>query len=81
MKNNLLTITFLFYSILSFSQEKKDLDILTTDSSWSKEVFHFPLGFAKEIHYEGTEDARFPRGWSKQNHPNFWSYVFAGHQS
>lgn len=52
-------------------------DVLKTDRTWSKEIFHFPLAFAKEIEYEGIEDARFPAGWRQTDSPDFWSYAFA----
>ena len=42
-------------------------------------MFHFPLGFAPDIAYQGIEDARFPVGWSKKDSSTFWSYVFAWH--
>jgi hypothetical protein len=39
-------------------------------------LFEF-IGFAQDISYEGFEDLRFPQGWSKEDSPNFWSYVWA----
>ncbi len=57
--------------------KKKDLDLLETDSTWGKEIFHFPLSFAPEINFEGFEDARFPPGWGKIESNEFWSYTFA----
>jgi len=57
--------------------EEKHLEVLQTDSTWTKEIIKFPLGFAQEIKFEGFEDLRFPSGWAKQDSPDFWSYVWA----
>lgn len=40
-------------------------------------MFVFPINFARDIDYQGVEDARFPRGWEEQDSPNFWSYAYA----
>ena len=56
--------------------EKATIDLLVTDSIWKKEIFTFPIRFAKEIDYKGIEEAHFPKGWSSKESPNFWSYVF-----
>lgn len=79
MKNKILIPFLLLNSIFLFSQEKEDLFILETDTTWGKEIFQFPLGFAPEINFEGIEDARFPAGWGKIDSSTFWSYVFAWH--
>ena len=50
--------------------------ILETDSTWGTEIFHFPIKFAKEINFEGIEDARFPKGWSDTKNDNFWTYAY-----
>ena len=70
-------IGFMFYAILAFGQEEQNLEVFETDSTWIKEIIEFPIGFAQEIKYEGFEDLRFPHGWSKEDSPNFWSYVWA----
>lgn len=51
------------------------LDILQTD--WGKEIFKVPLPFARSMNIVGIEDARFTKGWAKQDSDEFWSYVFA----
>ena len=71
----LLTNKFKFRKISA--HKKEDLYLLKTDSTWSKEIFHFPLSFAPEIKYEGYEDARFLPGWGKVESDEFWSYAFA----
>ena len=70
---------FLFVLSLSFfSQEKEIKSLIKVDTTWAKEIFHFPISFAPRIPFEGFEEARFPlQGWSDENHPNFWSYAFA----
>jgi hypothetical protein len=77
MKKIILTTSLLFFSILSFSQEEENQEVFTTDSTWIKEIIQFPIGFAQDIKYEGFEDLRFPQGWSNEDSPNFWSYVWA----
>ena len=56
---------------------KEDLFFLETNPDWYKEIFYFPLGFARDINYYGIEDARFPPGWRVKESNEFWSYVFA----
>ncbi|WP_347924252.1 hypothetical protein [Pontimicrobium sp. SW4] len=73
----IITISLFLFSLVGFSQEKQDLAVFETDSTWIKEIIEFPIGFAQEIKYEGFEDLRFPQGWSKEDSPNFWSYVWA----
>lgn len=77
MRNTLLFIVLLLSSTIIFSQEKKSLNLFETDSTWIKEIIEFPIGFAQDITYEGFEDLRFPPGWSKEESPYFWSYVWA----
>jgi len=70
-------ILLLFFNITLFAQGEQHLEVFETDSTWIKEIIEFPIGFAQEIKYEGFEDLRFPEGWSKEDSPNFWSYVWA----
>lgn len=76
MKHTLITILFIFQAVLLFSQDHEHVDLLETDTAWTKEIFPFPIGFAPDINYEGIEEARFPPGWGKVESPEFWSYVF-----
>lgn len=77
MKNIILITLLISFSTLLLGQENEHLFFLETDSTWRKELFHFPISFAPDINYQGAEDARFPVGWEKQDSPNFWSYAFA----
>ena len=72
----LITVIALLHSVVLFSQEHEDLYILEADSTWLKEVIKFPLGFAQEINYEGYEDLRFAKYWSKPEGSEFFTYVF-----
>lgn len=72
-----ITVLLMFYSIIAFGQDKQQLEVFEADSTWIKEIIEFPIGFAQEIKYDGFEDLRFPQGWSKEDSPNFWSYVWA----
>ncbi len=57
----------------------KDLYLLKTDDTWGKEIFIFPIRFARDLKYIGVEEAHFPRGWRKPDSDEFWSYIFAWH--
>ncbi|MCG8577163.1 MAG: hypothetical protein MI810_19935 [Flavobacteriales bacterium] len=76
MKTFVITTLLFVSSFNSFSQTVQDINLLQADSSWSKEIFPFPLRFAPEIDFHGVEEARFPGGWSDPKSDEFWSYVF-----
>lgn len=78
MNQAIMLLSFLMHTtIVVLGQEQDSLLILVSESSWGAETFHFPLDFAPDLNFEGTEDARFPKGWRKQESPEFWSYAFA----
>jgi len=77
MKNRCIIIILLCLSAGVFGQEEEQLNLFSTDSTWIKEMIKFPIGFAQEIKLEGFEDLRFPKGWSTQGSPMFWSYLWA----
>lgn len=77
IKNTILIAFLLSYSLVAMGQEQEPSDLLETNSSWSKELFVFPLRFAREIDYRGTEDARFPKGWGDSTSIEFFTYAFA----
>lgn len=66
-------------ALIVFGQTENNPEIIKADSTWSKETLQMPLGFAREINYEGLEDIRFAEGWAKKERPDFWTYVFAWH--
>ncbi len=74
---------YLFLFCISFqacfllAQNKADINLLDTDSTWRKETLFFPFPFARDIDLEGQIDVRFSQGWSDQDSPLFWSYAFA----
>ncbi len=76
MKNIILATTLLFCSYTTVCQDKEHNDVLVADSTWSKEIIKFPLGFAPGIKYQGYEDLRFAEGWKRKNSPDFWTYAF-----
>ncbi len=83
MSLNKISFAFICFATLPITlnaqdeSEKESGFFLKTDTTWRKELFTFPLGFAQEIPYTGLEDARFPVGWEHIESPNFWSYAFA----
>ena len=76
MKTNSILFLLFIYCISAFGQKQEHLDLLETDPTWRKEVFRFPISFAKEIPLEGIADVRFPKGWADQKSREFWSYAF-----
>ena len=74
---SILNILAFCFSIVLMGQEEERPDIIQLDSTWGKELFTFPLGFARDIHYQGFEEARFPKGWNDTGSPFFWTYTFA----
>lgn len=72
-----LVICFASWFPLCYSQQDDAPNLLLVDSLWAKEVFKFPIHFAPELNYVGFEEAYFPKDWSNQNSPDYWSYVFA----
>ncbi len=75
----IIYIAFLSTSMVAqdhLKSKQGTVDLLVTDSTWIKEIFTFPIRFAKEIDHKGIEEAHFPKGWSSKESPNFWSYVF-----
>lgn len=77
MKAILIFAVLIFHTVISLAQEKTLPTLLKTDTTWGKEIFEFPIRFAKEINYQGYEEAQFPKGWSNRDTLTFWSYAFA----
>jgi hypothetical protein len=72
----LFIILFSIQACLLIAQNKEDINLLDTDSTWRKETLFFPFPFARDIDLEGQIDVRFSKGWSNQESPLFWSYAF-----
>ena len=73
----LFLLTVLYFSN-SFSQEIKKENLIKLDSTWGKEMFPFPIRFAKNINYTGIAEVRFPpKGWRTPEDIFFWSYTYA----
>lgn len=49
---------------------------LTIPDRWGVERIAFPIEFAPQIPYKGTEDLRFAPGWAKPESDDYWSYTF-----
>ncbi|WP_430411037.1 hypothetical protein [Kordia sp.] len=75
MKHILFLIVF-FCTFTVFGQEKSEVNLLTSDASWGKEIIRMPLHFAPEIPYKGVEELRFSPDWSKQDKDGYWTYAF-----
>ncbi len=73
----IILLTYLCYSsLLVFGQHATYPDLLTADSTWTKEIIRIPFGFAGEIKHTGYEDIRFAKGWGDKESSQFWSYAF-----
>ncbi|MEL6811788.1 MAG: hypothetical protein AAFP76_10675 [Bacteroidota bacterium] len=79
MKNSIVALLFLSFTVVSLGQETETFHVLQADSTWKREVLTFPLGFAPELKYKGFEDILFSEGWSKQDQTDFWTYAFVWH--
>jgi len=79
MKNIFITLTLYFFGLVLVAQEPEAIDLLSTDETWRKEAFEFPIPFAQEINFDGVADVRFTEGWGDKESEQFWSYVFAWH--
>ncbi len=78
MKQLLICFAILITTLVS-AQDETHQNLLVIDSTWAKEVFKFPIGFAQDIPYSGFEEAQFPKGWGTKDSPTFWSYAFVWH--
>src|SRR5882757_1447852 len=57
----------------------QDADVpytLPTPEGWRTERMTFPLGFAKDLEYQGHEDLRFAPGMFKADAADYFSYAF-----
>lgn len=71
-------LSYTYQELAKANQEKANeiWSILEMNDDWGREIFHFPIRFAKDINYKGIEDARFPKGWSDTTSNFFWTYLF-----
>ena len=72
----IISLIILLYSVVLFGQELEESYVLKADSTWLKEIIKFPLSFAQDINYEGYEDLRFAKNWSKPEGSEFFTYAF-----
>jgi hypothetical protein len=78
MKHFIATTTLLLLiGVNSFAQEGEHPALMQSDSTWGKEYFKLPTGFAQEMTLHGIEEAIFPKGWGSVDSPEFWTYIFA----
>ena len=50
--------------------------VLPAPDGWGKETISFPIDFAPDIPYVGTEELRFTPGWGNAKTEEYWSYCF-----
>ena len=73
-----LFIIWLFFTVFVTGQTTEKENLIALDSTWGKEIFPFPISFAKNINYEGIAEVRFPpKGWRTIGHDFFWTYTYA----
>lgn len=58
---------------IAAAQNDYKLDVPT---GWKTEKFSFPIEFAPQIPYKGTEDVRFAPGWDDPASEEHWTYAF-----
>jgi len=49
---------------------------LPIPAGWTTEKIIFPINFAPQINYDGTEDLRFAEGWEDIASEEHWTYAF-----
>ena len=77
MKKTIFILS-LFFTVFVAGQAIEKENLIQLDSTWGKEMFPFPISFAKNIDYEGIAEVRFPpKGWRTPDHTFFWSYTYA----
>lgn len=70
-----LLLPFLLPDSHLLAQDKTPI-LLTGPEDMIFERIDFPLGFAPEIDYQGFEELRFSKGWSKRGSENYFTYIF-----
>ncbi len=77
MRIGVFFLAILLTTILVKAQSKETpIPILNAPDDWRTEIIPFPLEFAPEINFVGTEDIRFSPGWAKTDSEAFWTYAF-----
>lgn len=76
---SVIVIMSVCISVSAQNHTEQQIGVLEADSTWLKEIIHFPINFAPEITYEGYEDLRFAKKWRDKNHEDFWCYMFSWH--
>jgi len=74
---------FLLIGIMSCNggNEKKETKTAAaytypTPDKWETEKINFPIDFAPDIPFKGTEDLRFAPGWASTSSDEHWAYAF-----
>jgi hypothetical protein len=77
-KKIIILFVGLFQVFITIGQERIEENLIKLDSTWGKEMFPFPIRFAKNINYTGIAEVRFPpKGWRTPEDVFFWSYTYA----
>lgn len=76
MKFILTAMLFISGLYTNLAQEK-EFAILNADTTWGKEIIHFPIDWVPELKLTGFEELRFAPKWGTPEHDNFWSLAMA----
>ena len=68
----IITLLLILLAYNSFGQSF----VLPAPDGWGKETISFPIEFAPDIPYVGTEELRFTPGWGNAKTEEYWSYCF-----
>jgi hypothetical protein len=74
--NYIITLLVFSFSIVCISQET-ELAIVKADSTWGKEIIHFPIEWAPKLTFKGFEELRFAPEWNNKESEGFWTLVMA----
>ncbi len=70
LANAVFVVSFLTYDLIA------QPFALPAPEGWGKETIPFPIEFATDIPYVGTEEVRFTPGWGDSKSEEYWSYSF-----
>lgn len=61
---------------LKSDQKTKEAYTFAIPKGWTKEHIPFPIEFAPQIPYQGSEELRFAPGWENVSSEEHWTYAF-----
>ncbi|MDB9755269.1 hypothetical protein OAB20_03130 [Winogradskyella sp.] len=70
-----MLLLFLNITFTAVAQESIKVFFVKADSTWSKEIIPFPVGWLPKLTIIGFEELRFAPNWSHPKYEEFWSLI------